>query len=348
MVVGDPDQAIYEFGGATTSIFDQVAALPGASAYPVKVSQRCASEVCRVATALSESKSVIASRERAPKGNCILLVHALEKNSSCQDLANKVSTFVDSDDVAILARRKRTIALLSGEGKNDRFPGASRVARTVERACGHWTRGESQQARILVSGALARLAFDEDDISATNLRTRGITPMQWRSLIFRVLTSASESTKASWRDWLLELRETFESGVEGLTGTRKSFGPKLKQDVGDKLRDTGKPAMQPSAWPPTYQLMTVHQAKGMEFTNVVYFHPKPHAKHDPCPSGQWFGASPEEKRVAYVAASRAKLNFVLCVHQKTYEAMKAAQKQFVDLFSIHFLSETVKAVPLEK
>lgn len=85
--------------------------------------------------------------------------------------------------------------------------------------------------------------------------------------------------------------------------------------------------------------MNVHQAKGREFASVVYFQPKPHAQHDPCPSGQWFSTANEERRIAYVAATRAKETFILCVHKDTYDALKTQQAEFVNLFQVFLLGQ---------
>ena len=73
--------------------------------------------------------------------------------------------------------------------------------------------------------------------------------------------------------------------------------------------------------------------KGDEFDCVVLFVPKPHSKNAPCPSEEWWPASSsEERRIAFVAASRAKKTLIMCVHRNTYDALKEKRPKFVALF----------------
>lgn len=68
LVVGDPDQAIYGFGGASPSIFDDFEKLQGAKTLKLKLSQRCPKAVAKVVTALSASGEAIESLPHAALG----------------------------------------------------------------------------------------------------------------------------------------------------------------------------------------------------------------------------------------------------------------------------------------
>lgn len=46
----------------------------------------------------------------------------------------------------------------------------------------------------------------------------------------------------------------------------------------------------------------------------------------------YFEAGGEERRIAFVAASRAKQRFVLCLHTSVFEAMKKARPEFLACF----------------
>ncbi len=339
LVVGDPDQAIYEFGGATPAIFGEIVAVVGSKPYPLKVSPRCSIRVCNIATMLSQSGSVVTPREGAPEGSSILLVHTLEKPIPDAALIEKLVASAGPDDVAVLVRRNQTLSRLRGDETMAPFPGGSRLAQTIQHACYLLKCGYSQQANRIVGKAVAKLAFDEEVITATKLRANGVSPMRWRMAIFTVLSTAAETNAENWDDWLSELRTVLETELIKLTGKIHSLGQKLKRDTAGKIRRTMKAPESQSTWPPSYRFMTVHQAKGLGFLNVIFFQPKPHATYDPCPSGQWFGGESEEKRIAYVAATRARLRFVLCVHKKTYESMKALQAAFVELFTVQFLGK---------
>ena len=82
---------------------------------------------------------------------------------------------------------------------------------------------------------------------------------------------------------------------------------------------------------------TVHQVKGAEFDCVTLFVPKPKKDGRGCPSTEWWSerASAEEQRIAYVAASRARNTFVLCVHRESYNALRERRPDFLSLFEVH-------------
>ena len=338
LVVGDPDQAIYEFGGATPTIFGEIAAVQGSTIYPLQESQRCSIRVCKLATSLSQSGSVVTAKTDAPEGMTVLLVHTLEKPAPDPALIKKIVAIAGCKDVAVLVRRNQTVWRLRGEETLSSFPGGSKLAQAIQHACYLLKCGNSQHANRIVGKVLAKLAFDEEIITETKLVANGVSCMQWRTASFEILSRATESSTANWDDWVSELRSILEEELKKLTGTTYSLGQKLKRDTAGKLRGAIKAPEGHATWPSAYRFMTVHQAKGLEFLNVVFFQPKPHANHDPCPTSQWFAPESEEKRIAYVAATRAKEGFVLCVHEKSYESMKKLQPQFVEFFTVHFLT----------
>jgi DNA helicase-2/ATP-dependent DNA helicase PcrA len=85
-------------------------------------------------------------------------------------------------------------------------------------------------------------------------------------------------------------------------------------------------------WNPTDTITSVHKVKGAEFDTVVFFVPK--AAKGKCPSIQWWSDADggEERRIAFVAASRARQRFVLCLHTSVFEAMKRARPEFIACF----------------
>lgn len=75
LVVGDPDQAIYEFAGANPDFFDALEALPGAEGLPISISNRCSRRVASVASSLSQTGAVVEARQDAGEGRAILVAH---------------------------------------------------------------------------------------------------------------------------------------------------------------------------------------------------------------------------------------------------------------------------------
>src|ERR1019366_6783314 len=73
LIVGDTDQAIYEFGGAHPRLFDELEALAGAKSFPLRKTYRCPTNVAKVATMLAHSHNPV---EPTPEqGRTILVSH---------------------------------------------------------------------------------------------------------------------------------------------------------------------------------------------------------------------------------------------------------------------------------
>jgi superfamily I DNA/RNA helicase len=79
-------------------------------------------------------------------------------------------------------------------------------------------------------------------------------------------------------------------------------------------------------------ISTIHKVKGAEFDTVVFFVPK--TAKNKCPSIQWWSDDDggEERRIAFVAVSRAKQRFVLCLHSTVYDALKQNRPDFIKCF----------------
>ena len=339
MVVGDPDQAIYEFGGANPHIFSVIEGLDGAKAFPLTTSQRCASKICAVASVLTDSGKQVVPKTDAEEGRAVMLVHSLDKPVPDSSLIQCIGTLTSGAvSLAVLARRNQTISRLTGEQQKPIFPGHSRLARAIDHACVQLNAGQADRASKTVSKELYDLAFDDESFSRRKLLARGIQLHEWKKHVYMILSSAAESKATTWNDWISDLRASMEAELKLLTGKTFTLGTLLKKDSAS-LRGPGSPTVVSGSWPRTFPLSTVHQAKGREFSAVIYFQPKPHARHDPCPSSQWFAAGNEERRIAYVAATRAMNVFTLCVHEQTYQNLRASQPSFVDLFEVALLGD---------
>jgi hypothetical protein len=70
--------------------------------------------------------------------------------------------------------------------------------------------------------------------------------------------------------------------------------------------------------------------KGEEFDHVIVYVPRP-TGNQICPSIAWWDNA-EERRVAFVAASRAKKGVTLILHQQTHSALIANRPSFLENF----------------
>jgi len=337
LVVGDPNQAIYGFGGASPSIFDDFEKLSGARALKLTLSQRCPKAVARVATQLSASGHTVEPLPGAVDGFASLVVHDLNTPKLTQQHANYMRSLLHGQSLAVIARRSSTANGLRGELVRDEFQGKSKAARRLNLGVQHLLGGDPREAFRIVETELGRVVLGDERAGAEALREAGISPARWRAAIFGVLTNAAKCVAGeSWNEWVGRVRAAVKVAAESVDWT--DDGRVLKSymvcnKTGNSARLGLIDVAVTSHWNAADTIATVHKVKGAEFDTVVLFVPK--ATRGKCPSVQWWSDEDggEERRIAFVAASRAKLRFVLCLHTSVFEAMKQARPDFLACFA---------------
>lgn len=130
----------------------------------------------------------------------------------------------------------------------------------------------------------------------------------------------------------MRMKVLFEQTLSNL-GETKKLGPLFRTDKIGNVDRIVRPSASEDALL-RHRVLTIHQAKGAQYDNVVVFYGKPHKGYSPCISSQWWGAtSVEEKRIGFVALSRPKETLALCVHKETLKSLSKQQPNFVQLFS---------------
>lgn len=343
LVVSDPDQAIYEFGGARVTLFDDIERLSGAAKYTLSQTQRCSRSVSALTTALSESGKTVVPKLAAVDGQTALLVHDLNSKTSVATVLARVrEIWGGSGSFAVLARRGLTVRRLVGSDLSTGFKGSSNAGRRIDRAVMLLNSGDASGAAGVAAKEIGTLVFDDETPTLDRLNTKSISLREWRAAVFNVLTTAaSEIPGETWNEWLTRVKECIRSeaahlGWTGDAAANQTFGARFKKaKEGDEFRLASAKTANPSCLGDGFHVSTIHKVKGAEFDCVALFVPKPHARYSPCPSSEWWqeGTSNEERRIAFVAVSRAKRTFVLCVHRKTYLAFKAQKPEFLKLFN---------------
>jgi DNA helicase-2/ATP-dependent DNA helicase PcrA len=341
LLVGDPDQAIYEFGGADPSLFEAAMALPGSEQFPLSVTRRCPARVAAVAAALSSSNAQVRPARVNGLGRSILLVHQTSGDERDTSLVERIRPYFDSNEtLAILARKTKALERLYG-GSAPQISSGSQLPRRINAAVGYLVGGDPSTASKKISSVLGNLINGDPSVSKAKLFEMGIEPAAWRKAQYRLLIESSRVVPGeTWNDWLMRVKEATRAALEelGKPVENRTLGSRFKRHEDWEIVRT-IPAAEGSApveanWPADATLCTIHKAKGMEFDTVVLYVPKPRAPHSPCPSIDWWptNGAYEERRVAFVAASRAKKAFILCIHKDTYDAMERDQQDFLNLF----------------
>lgn len=339
-VVGDPDQAIYEFGGASPSLFNDIANAQGANTFPISISNRCTRKICEVASLLSDTGQTIGVAAGKSVGKTILIVHSFSDPQINVNLAQILIENTVGSKKAILARKGTTVEKLTGSSEIFFYPGKWRTIQLLGNALSFFSKGESQKAYQIVSKILCQIAFDREYFDRRVITESLINIKNWKVEIFRIIRALSEvKVDESWNQWTIRAKSEFRSSIEmlGKQVNVGRLGDVFKMDNNDcsglRILEEPQPGLPGGIF--KSEVSTIHKVKGQEFETVLYFVPKEKQASN-CISNQWF-ISGEERRIAYVGATRAKECFILCVHLETFKRLQQLQPKFLALFEVQHL-----------
>jgi DNA helicase-2/ATP-dependent DNA helicase PcrA len=332
VVVGDPDQAIFRFGGAQQTLFHDVDAIAARQGPLLDESHRCSRAVAAVATALSRSGKTVRPLADAPDGRAIMFVY--EEPPEIATVTAKLEIPAE-EHFATLARSNATVRKLSSGVATAEAPRGSRFGKRMSKAVERFTDGDPNTAARVTQSVLGELVFDDANIDPEALRAQSIPWLSWRKACHAVLFEAMQVKDGeAWNAWLTRVRDCVRKEAETLGRPIAKLGQKVRTfgNGGETVRYT----VESASVDRSAHAMTIHQAKGREFATVIFYVPKPHSKYAPCPSTQWWSTDPssEERETAFVACSRAMRQLALVVHKKTFDALSSSQAGFVGLFEV--------------
>jgi DNA helicase-2/ATP-dependent DNA helicase PcrA len=347
LIVGDTDQAIYEFGGAHPRLFDDLEALDGAKTFPLRKTYRCPTNVANVATLLAHSHNPV---EPTPEqGRTVLLAHN-GAHATLRDVLT--ANLAAGERIAVLARRTDTIDTLKGHAIAE-FPGGCKLAEQLSIAASN-LRTSASRAGQLTSAALAKVLLDNYFPTKTTLERHNVTPRQWRQAVWHLLTSAATTLDGeTWHEWVLRLRTSLATAAAkaGIALEQQKITAVLRATNAMRTPRQPAPGLPRTLWPEETVFSTVHGVKGDEFDIVALYYPKPKTHGTlQCITKQWWNnQETEERRVAFVATTRAMRVFILCVHNDTYNALQTEQPAFFASFNDHTQAPTpVQPTPTVK
>lgn len=336
LVVGDPDQAIFQFAGSDRGLFDKVDACAGISSLMLDESHRCSKRVGAVASALSRSGKLVRAVENAKDGNAVLLIHE-DAMPEPQKVIERLRSIlmVDDADLAVLSRRG-----LRGDDMASDHPWGGGVTGRICDAVAQLRSGSSRNARVLLSRELSGLLLDAETPTDDDFATKGVDPAIWRREIAQALFLIEQTVDGeTWNEWIARTKIVLKTLADRFGLASNSLATTLKKnnkDGGAKRQHAAPPAVAPTDPHPVANALTIHAAKGQEFDAVIVLVGKPHKSHAPCPSTSWWDddLGSEEREVAYVACSRAKATLCLAIHRTTYETLLKERSAFVVLFEV--------------
>ena len=343
VLVGDPDQAIYEFNGAKPSLFSEFEAVTGTVGYAITRSRRCSPAVATAASHLMESGGTLQPNvERT--GSAIMVrygsfpVDPMRLIEHAEDGGRCVKA-VTRKTASIQKLTRRQVA----KGPKLGCPALNHVLRAVTL----FRQGRTTGALAATETALALSIFDQERLTPAETQASGIEPIAWKRLAIHVLLRANEvGTGITLYDWQVSVGcilkhdiETFiaSAGISAKVGAikpkkRRGFDSPCSQFIPNNCPRAHRTSVIP--------ILTVHGVKGETHDVTIFVCPP--EKPARCPSVVWWSSADkdlEERRIAYVAMTRTRGDLVLCVEDSCYERLVETRPEFVACFKVVTLDE---------
>lgn len=326
-LIGDPNQGIYEFMGATGSFLSSYHSKPGVSAAALTRNYRSVPAVLDLANAIS-ARTDDPDRTAPPTLHGAYFVPyttADTKKVVAAFQATLVSAGLDPARSAVLCRARKWASELAG---HEGAPGVGTTKILAQAAMARDIHSDYSTAFRLVATAIMGLI----DNAPKGIVARLTQPVRYpeeralRRVIWAFtrdpvsgLPSAALPAISDWQPAMLQrvrVLMTNLSTAHGLNHTSSTLGARLS-----KRSLPGSPLMSPpdlgADQPLRVRISTVHQVKGESLDAVLYMATKPHV------SALLGGGSTEDGRIGYVAVTRARDLLWLAVPVTALKSLRA-------------------------
>jgi DNA helicase-2/ATP-dependent DNA helicase PcrA len=308
-VVGDPNQTIYSFSGASASFLETFdSRYPGANVISLTKNYRSTPEIISVANSVRGNQKFEPLEAIRPRGQVPEVLEFATKDQECDWVANRIkdllSTGLKASQIAVLyrinAQSEQVENALSKAGVEYQVRGGQR----------YFNRPEIMSAVRMVRAEAANPSGKElyETVSAI-ARSLG-----WQSIAPEVSGTALEQWEAL--NSLVQIAD--ELGAEA---TIQTFANELEE----RQRSQHEPTRE------SITLSTIHAAKGLEYKAVFIigaiegYLPISYAKTELQVA--------EEQRLFYVGVTRAKDSlFITWANRDTPEDRPRTRSRYLDLF----------------
>lgn len=319
-VIGDPNQSIYGFRGASGTIFEQFKAdFGGHTAVTLATNYRSVPEVVRLSNALFPGAAELQAHSQMT--GQVQAVQVLNEYSEAEWVLGQIQRAIGggdlqravSDDYAMDHRRLGDFAVLyRSRSAAVIFQKLLAESGLPYQVVGDGSPYDTPQIQAII--ALLRAAINQE-----NPKLEGFSSAQ-RRLINQELAEATQAVPGALVEKLIAILG-FEPSrhLQQLAGTLVRFSD-VSSAVAyfDHIAEQG--FYDPAAEAIT--LLTIHAAKGLEFPWVFVIG----ANEGILPSGR--GDAEEERRLFYVAATRAKEQLQI-LHARNRGGQKAQASRFI-------------------
>lgn len=346
VLVGDPDQAIYEFTGARPDLFNTFEAIAGAVTLPLASSRRCPSAVVNAAIHVKDTGGVIGHHDSV--GRALLVRYS--------DMVVDVSKVVEATQanrgtakLKVIARTNATVEDIAGQQASAAPSLHCPVLTHMHRATVEFRQGRNTSALASARAAIELAVFQHEGVNDEEITAANIVPDDWKALAVRCILKANAIiTTSTLFDWQAQagvmLDEEISSFSLGASFTFVAGQLKPKKHKGwEKPSSNFLP--QPNSGGQALAgipVQTVHGVKGETHDVTVFVCPPTNDAN--CPSVVWWSTNDndrEVKRIAYVAMTRTRRDLIVCVSEDCYERLVAARTAFVESFECMTVAEYV-------
>lgn len=320
--------------------------------FPLGTTRRCSPAVCRVADQLSQTGRTI--QPNAERSGRALLLRYTDIRKDMTKLRQHLTMESAANRIRIIARHRRTTWALLGRPPKELVKLGSPPLNHMQRAVSLFRSGEQAKALAAAKAAFELAVFGHEGCEDSELAEYGVDPREWKRLAVECLLKANEEvasedlldwgvrTAAAIEDRLKLLAERSQGRIDVPT-IRK---PHKKHRGKERSGFLFHPESVPQAGR-TIPIQTVHAVKGETHDTTVFVCAQ-NPRDDRCPSTVWWSDASfhlEERRIAYVAVTRTQGDLILCVCEKTWDALRTRRPDFVDLFERMTIDQFVATVP---
>jgi DNA helicase-2/ATP-dependent DNA helicase PcrA len=352
VLVGDPNQAIYEFNGARPELFDEFERLPGAVALPLGGSQRCPTRVVVAASHVKESGDPFTPRHG--EGGRTFLVRYTDMEADMPRLVGAIRVSRPTARTMVIARQTKAVEALTSRATRDANSLHCPALMHMYRGVRSFRQGHNVTGLASARAALELAVVGHEGVPDEKLEECLLDPREWKRLAVRCLLRCNALvTAANFHEWQSAAGRILDEEV-----TVFGLPASLPYRVG-RLRPQQRPGWDRPASdfiPATsvvgpiitdVPVQTVHSVKGETHDVTVFVCPEPSAAPR-CPSVVWWSEDAEhreERRIAYVAMTRTRGDLVVCVSDACYQRLRQNRAAFVASFECVTVDEFITAFP---
>lgn len=328
LLIGDANQAVYEFNGATPALFEDFTKIKDAKPFKIYSSRRCPENITRLANNIFPDS--IKPSEEKESGKNILYVY--DDFRKVPEILKKLSLKYQGREFRIIARSNKTVYYFADDQcitpKKLGCPALNHMINAVQA----FKRGHNSKAVGLAESCISLWLFRYEGVDETTLKEKNIDEVSWKEFVLSCLLECVKiDEQTTHGDWQVKAGRCLGRLIKesNLAKPTKVLGPKRIDGYDDQMS-----LYFPQERNVYFKVQTVHSVKGETHDATIIVCPDEKIKNK-CPSNLWWSTSEndaEERRIAYVAMTRSKKDLHLIVSRTTALSFQQKRPQFYKAF----------------